>query len=62
MKWQPIETVPNGTMVLFANMSPSIEARDWCFVGWMASGRLCGHRMDKPTHWMPLPPPPEKTE
>ena len=57
--WQPIESAPNGTMVLFANMSPRIQASEWCFVAWMADGKLCGHRMDKPTHWMPLPTPPE---
>jgi len=57
--WQPIESAPNGTMVLFANMSPRIQASEWCFVAWMADGKLCGHRMDKPTHWMQLPKPPE---
>jgi len=57
--WQPIESAPNGTMVLFANMSPRIQASEWCFVAWMADGKLCGHRMDKPTHWMHLPTPPE---
>jgi len=57
--WRPIESAPNGTMVLFANMSPRIQASEWCFVGWMAGGKLCGHRMEKPTHWMPLPSPPK---
>lgn len=52
--WMPIETAPTGTMILMANMN-AMEARSWCFVGWMVDGRVCGHRMDEPTHWMPLP-------
>jgi hypothetical protein len=55
--WRDIETAPEGTMILCANMKAR-EARDWAYVAWMAGGRVCGHRMDKPTHWMPLPAPP----
>lgn len=56
--WQDIGTAPEGTMILCANMNAR-EARDWCFVAWMADGKVCGHRMDKPTHWQPLPNPPK---
>ena len=52
--WMTMETAPTGAMILLANMN-AMEARAWCFVGWMVDGRACGHRMDKPTHWMPLP-------
>jgi len=52
--WMPIDTAPTGTIVLLANMN-AMEARAWCFVGWMVDGKVCGHRMDEPTHWMPLP-------
>lgn len=55
--WQDISTAPDGTMILCANMNAR-EARDWCFVAWMAGGKVCGYRMDKPTHWQPLPAPP----
>lgn len=55
--WQDISTAPEGTMILCANMNAR-EARDWCFVAWMAGGKVCGYRMDKPTHWQPLPAPP----
>ena len=57
-EWMPIETAPEGTMILLVDMK-AMEVRDWCFVGWMAGGKLCGHRMGMPTHWMPLPPAPE---
>lgn len=57
--WMPIETAPEGTMILCANMN-AMEARHWAFVAWMAGGKVCGHRMDQPTHWMPLPAPPKK--
>lgn len=59
--WQPIETAPEGTMILCANMKAR-EARDWCFVAWMVKGKVCGHRMDMPTHWMPLPAAPQTKE
>lgn len=59
--WQDISTAPEGTMILCANMNAR-EARDWCFVAWMAGGKVCGHRMDKPTHWQPLPAPPAQKE
>jgi hypothetical protein len=57
--WQDISTAPEGTMILCANMNAR-EARDWCFVAWIAGGKVCGHRMDKPTHWRPLPNPPKE--
>lgn len=52
--WQPIETAPEGVMILCANMKATL-ARDWAYVGWIAGGKICGNRMDMPTHWMPLP-------
>ena len=55
--WQTIDTAPEGTMILCANMK-AMEARSWAYVAWIAGGKVCGHRMDMPTHWMPLPAPP----
>ena len=56
-QWLPIESAPQGTMILCANMKAR-EAKGWCFVAWVVDGKVCGHRMDMPTHWQPLPPPP----
>ena len=56
-EWLPIESAPEGTMILCANMN-ALEAKDWAFVAWIAGGKVRGHRMDMPTHWQPLPPPP----
>lgn len=58
-EWQPIETAPVGTMLLFCSIKAQ-EARDWCFVDWRVDGRLqSGHARAEPTHWMPLPAPPK---
>ena len=59
-EWQPIETAPEGVMLLFCSMSATIESRDWCFVDWLVNGRTCSgvRRFGTPTHWMPLPEPP----
>lgn len=56
--WQGISTAPNGTMML-CSMSPLIEARDWCWVDWIADGEPRLFPKRKPTHWMPLPTPPD---
>lgn len=56
--WQPIETVPEGTMVLLCSMTAT-EARRWCFVDWIAGGTLCAHPTWTATHWRPLPAPPQ---
>ena len=84
-EWQPIETAPDGEIVLvydpkgnpgIANATgiymaanrcvregwcstvdgvKKIKDYDWCYVENMGF-RLC------PTHWMPLPPPPQENE
>lgn len=59
MAWQPIETAPTGTLVLFCSMTAD-RASEWCYVDWIVDGRLCDDpRRPPPTHWMPLPPPPD---
>jgi hypothetical protein len=55
--WQPIATVPPGTMVLVCSMR-AVEARNWCFVDWFVDGKGIQHPKRYPTHWMPLPAPP----
>lgn len=59
MGWQPIETAPrDGTSIIVATNTGFVgEAffhHEWC---WQRRGRTT----TRPTHWMPLPPPPVKT-
>jgi len=71
MEWQPIETAPKNTHVIIGcSGSASQEAR-WLHArvvgdgneGWYSSDSdVTGYnswRVNPPTHWMPLPPPPE---
>jgi hypothetical protein len=55
--WQPISTAPEGTMALFCSMK-ALEVPKWCWVDWVAGGKLNLHATWEPTHWMPLPSPP----
>ena len=67
MDWQPIETAPkDGTPFLaFAQTTPSGNVRapskhitvayHTRWAGWVS---IDGHYGVRPTHWMPLPPPP----
>ena len=52
--WQPIETAPNEVVILCANMKLS-KASKRVYVAWLDNGKVCGYRMDMPTHWQPLP-------
>ena len=64
MKWQSLETAPkDGTFVLVAHMDGQITIR--------RHHERTDHWLDDedfymtdnhPTHWMPLPPPPETTK
>ena len=64
MKWQPIETAPKNQTEVLGYMGPKIFGLVWYFApssttfGWLdANGKAC-----RPTHWMPLPAPPERNE
>lgn len=58
--WQPIETAPKDTTEVIVMIRPKVIRLGWYFApssmtfGW----RDENNRSIKPTHWMPLPPPP----
>lgn len=55
--WQPIETAPTAVNVLVVDQARSIEvARRHEEYGWLSKP---GRYAVVPTHWMPLPSPPE---
>jgi len=65
MKWQPIETAPkDGTRYLiFQPYGGGFDIYEACYVGGYESGNVWfskGRDVYNPTHWMPLPPPPEE--
>lgn len=72
MKWQPIETAPkDGREILLFDRDdlPTVFAGKWAPVAgdggwWIYADELlqdaCAEAF--PTHWMPLPPPPEREE
>jgi len=64
MEWQPIETAPRGweDIILF---DPNANGREVC-AGYFSEkdgGKNCWMSADgyqvRPTHWMPLPEPPQ---
>lgn len=66
-QWQPIETAPNGSLLLhdaasgvtaigFFGKHNHVPIFGWVYQTEFYDGELDGLR---PTHWMPLPPPPE---
>ena len=67
--WQPIETAPmDGTEVLIFQRIERRDGEPWLVY---AAANWTGHCWDDrvdmppspaPTHWMPLPAPPEVTE
>lgn len=60
--WQPIETAPkDGTHMLMYRKSTGIDEAWWKGDGW--GGRSWWYpQSDQPTHWMPLPEPPDGRE
>lgn len=57
MEWQPIETAPKDGMLL-GFYDGMIRLVLWDS-GWAVVGRMTDRYWFSPTHWMPLPPPPE---
>ena len=60
-KWQPIETAPSNKAVLLHQPDPSGSHSGWIFIGINRKDRWyqLPSRECYPTHWMPLPEPPE---
>jgi hypothetical protein len=65
MEWQPIETAPtngkqficwNGEEMLILNKPKGHALGRWEKISKKWTGSFV--RFDNPTHWMPLPPPP----
>jgi len=65
MDWQPIETAPrDGTLILIAGGTFfGVDIAAWRRDGWCGGygAEYDGEYWHKPTHWMPLPPPPKDT-
>ena len=66
-EWQPIETAPKESNILGWNKNDGVlvyrafhYGSNNKFAGWFA---VYDHEGDaeQPTHWMPLPPPPDGT-
>jgi hypothetical protein len=63
-EWQPIETAPrDGTNILIVNHKGNIASGLWQCGGWWLRGgngpNTFFNDHHGPTHWMPLPSPPE---
>jgi hypothetical protein len=57
MTWQPIETAPKDGTVLLVHGERGVEL-GWCVLSrWYWHGR--NSVTEQPTHWMPLPEPPD---
>lgn len=60
MEWMPIETAPkNGERFLFTN-GGFIGIGFFISGQWFACDSWRGETNSVPTHWMPLPAPPER--
>lgn len=68
--WQPIETAPkDGKMVLIGREDGLIHVSRWVDAEWRIGATINLNGVEiarmqiraEPTHWMPLPPPPEHT-
>jgi hypothetical protein len=63
--WQPIASAPkDGTMILLvSDEDPEhIQPCQWSEVGWLSPYSYSTYfsgGFDGPTHWMPMPSPPE---
>lgn len=66
MEWQPIETAPNETVLIYCpDLGTELKIRmgHRCTVfdkpAWTYHGASAAYYFVEPTHWMPLPDPPK---
>lgn len=66
--WRPIETAPKDCPILAYNPVQGVyETRydkgEWPHADWFSddAGRTASLWYPRPTHWMPLPPPPQES-
>lgn len=58
--WNPIETVPEGTLAIFYDANAT-EVRACMFVDWISDGRFCLEPKRSATHWTVLSAPTTRT-
>lgn len=66
MNWLPIDSAPNDEQILLAYYGPDANYYGLSAVGHFFKWECMSERLHtgwprrvEPTHWMPLPPPPE---
>jgi len=63
MEWQPIETAPKDENILgHEDGAVTVLYWDELQAGWRYPYKGGSRTKWFPTHWMPLPPPPQPTE
>lgn len=62
-QWRPIETAPkDGTrIIVYRALEPGYEHELIGFDMWRNGNWYRSRRAMRPTHWQPLPPPPEQS-
>lgn len=59
-EWQPIETAPEGEEILVYAPIDGVVSSIYKFGAWQKLIMVYGgSKTNEPTHWMPLPEPPE---
>lgn len=59
-EWQPIETAPAGTILIFDSWDRQIYIGErGIFGGWQTFPQTEPNEICKPSHWMPLPDAPK---
>jgi hypothetical protein len=60
MNWQPIDTAPKNGTEFIVYCPPAHGLRDMASIcSWHEDAGFCVDELREPTHWIPLPNPPE---
>lgn len=65
IQWRPLSTAPtDGTCILVSDADGDVRQAKWDKPGWWCGYDCYGNDafVERPTHWMPLPPPPKGEE